>query len=360
MQSYWRVNSSRGIRGGAPPPKLQFGNHGFSAALQYSPMGRCGAVPVRLSVGAFQREVPGGTPRRAWKTDATMGDDVRLCEADDPVEPHTRHEHAASGIRFETRVTSRMHAIPGACGSTSRGPAKLFATPSLHRASRFWREPYVVDREARSRTRAVWDLSPLPLAGTPCGDRRHVAALVFQLQPLRVRMVCSAVGCRWQWPQGRGVVGDATCPTAVSRRGSDVHRVSCVWRTGAGPQPHDDVVPLLPLPHMRAHLVGGEARGTAGRDCLAMPCRRCGGVIVEALETFPYVGPRGYVVELRDVHARRCVTCGVGDWQLPALRALDVLIRVLASEQPHRTPQLVFKNESWRVAAWSIGEDQAS
>jgi hypothetical protein len=89
-----------------------------------------------------------------------------------------------------------------------------------------------------------------------------------------------------------------------------------------------------------------------------MPCTRCGGVIVEALETFPYVGPRGYVIELRDVRARRCAMCGVGDWQLPAVRSLDVLIRSLAIEQPRGTPQLVFKNDGWRVVASSIDGDE--
>ena len=44
-----------------------------------------------------------------------------------------------------------------------------------------------------------------------------------------------------------------------------------------------------------------------------MRCRHCGGVVVETLETFPYIGPPGYLVELRDVDTTRCAMCGVGD-----------------------------------------------
>ena len=72
--------------------------------------------------------------------------------------------------------------------------------------------------------------------------------------------------------------------------------------------------------------------------------------------TVLYVGPHGYVVELCDVKALRCGGCGTGQLVVPGLRALDVLIRLLAVEQPHRTPQLAFRNGSWRVVAWSTGD----
>ena len=87
-----------------------------------------------------------------------------------------------------------------------------------------------------------------------------------------------------------------------------------------------------------------------------MRCARCAASLVDIRETVPYVGPHGYVVELRDVQALRCGACGTGQLMVPGLRVLDVLIRVLAAEQPHRTPQLAFRNGSWRVVAWSTGD----
>ena len=82
-----------------------------------------------------------------------------------------------------------------------------------------------------------------------------------------------------------------------------------------------------------------------------MRCRHCGGVVVETLETFPYIGPPGYLVELRDVDTTRCAMCGVGAWHLPDLPALNVLIRALACDQPHAIPQLTFEGDRWRVVA---------
>ena len=87
-----------------------------------------------------------------------------------------------------------------------------------------------------------------------------------------------------------------------------------------------------------------------------MRCRRCGGVLVETLETFPYIGPQCYLVELRDVDTIRCAMCGVGEWHVLELQALDILIRVLATEQPHGIPQLVFKDHRWRVVAPPIDD----
>jgi hypothetical protein len=54
-----------------------------------------------------------------------------------------------------------------------------------------------------------------------------------------------------------------------------------------------------------------------------MPCQRCGGAIVDARETLPYVGPHEYVVDLRDVRSLRCSACGRSSLQVPALEALD-------------------------------------
>jgi YgiT-type zinc finger domain-containing protein len=88
-----------------------------------------------------------------------------------------------------------------------------------------------------------------------------------------------------------------------------------------------------------------------------MPCKRCGGGLIETSESLPYIGPRGCLVELRDVRAIRCAICGVGEWHLPELQALDVLIRALAIEQPHGIPPLVYKHDHWTFAVRPIDDE---
>jgi len=91
-----------------------------------------------------------------------------------------------------------------------------------------------------------------------------------------------------------------------------------------------------------------------------MHCHRCGGAVLEAHKTLPYVGPGEYIVELRDVQSLRCSACRASIRQVPDLHALDVLIRTLAKERPRRT-QLAFRDGRWRVAAWSsIADDLPS
>jgi YgiT-type zinc finger domain-containing protein len=50
-----------------------------------------------------------------------------------------------------------------------------------------------------------------------------------------------------------------------------------------------------------------------------MACQRCGGDVVASRQTVPYVAPGPRVVELRNVRAIRCKTCGHLDLQVPRL-----------------------------------------
>jgi hypothetical protein len=129
-----------------------------------------------------------------------------------------------------------------------------------------------------------------------------------------------------------------------------------VRHTASRAHAHDDLVSLLPMRRVRAHLVRGKARRAAGGRRIAMHCRRCGGALLTVTETLPYVGPGEYVVKLRDVGSLRCSACRARHLHVPDLRALDVLIQALAREQPRRTPQLAFRDGHWRVAAWSADE----
>jgi hypothetical protein len=209
-------------------------------------------------------------------------------------------------IRSETTVVTRMHRtrrVYRLVDHLGQPPGKLVSTPPLHRASRSWRELHVADREAESGTSAVWDLPALPLASAACRDRRHIAAPVFHLHTLRIRMVCGALVRRPPWSARRDLVGDACDPTAVTRRRHGLRRVPGLWRTSAAAHPDDDVVSLLPVPRLRPYLVGGAAWCPARGERLAMHCRRCGAALLEVHETLPYVGPGEYVVELRDAVA---------------------------------------------------------
>jgi hypothetical protein len=109
---------------------------------------------------------------------------------------------------------------------------------------------------------------------------------------------------------------------------------------------------------LRADVVCRAARGAASGRHVTVRCRRCGGVVVETLETFPYIGPRVYLVELREVDTIRCAMCGVGEWHVPELQALDVLIRALATAQPHAIPQLTFKHDRWRIVVDPIDQSE--
>ena len=180
-------------------------------------------------------------------------------------------------IHSATSVVARMHRCWHFYRLTDhlgQKPAKLVSTPSLHRVPRSWRELYAADRAPESRACAVWDVSALPFAGAADGDCRHIAALVFHLYPVRVRMVRRADTRRARWPHRRDVVAGDACPsTTVIPRRRDVCCVPRVWRAGAGAHADDDVVPLLPLPLLRAHLVRGEAGGTARGGRVAIQCR---------------------------------------------------------------------------------------
>lgn len=82
-----------------------------------------------------------------------------------------------------------------------------------------------------------------------------------------------------------------------------------------------------------------------------MRCHRCGGALIECRETVPYVGPGPCVVELRDVRATRCGTCGKGELDVPERRRLDTLVGTLRSESLPYTPILTYDAGRWRLVA---------
>ena len=65
----------------------------------------------------------------------------------------------------------------------------------------------------------------------------------------------------------------------------------------------------------------------------------------ECRETVPYVGPGPCVVELRDVRATTCGTCGHGELDVPERRRLDSLVGTLRNES------LPYDAGRWRFVA---------
>ena len=78
-------------------------------------------------------------------------------------------------------------------------------------------------------------------------------------------------------------------------------------------------------------------------------CRRCGGSVVEALETVRYIAPGPSVVELRNIVVRRCSACADVGIHVPEPRALDTLVRCLRGEVSDAMPQMIFEQGRWRV-----------
>jgi hypothetical protein len=197
-------------------------------------------------------------------------------------------------MHSETPVSGRIHSSPPLYPSMrhpARASGKLISTPTLHPSTSVLAELYVSAGNADAAGRCTVRHVPAVLGHRSAArDPRHDHVAVLHVYAVRVRMA----------------------------------------------DPFD------------VHVTHPAARGP-----LTVRCARCAATVVEVRETVPYIGPHGYVVELRDVQALRCGVCGTGQLVVPGLRALDVLIRVLAVEQPHRTPQLAFRNGSWRVVGWS-------
>jgi hypothetical protein len=88
-----------------------------------------------------------------------------------------------------------------------------------------------------------------------------------------------------------------------------------------------------------------------------MDCRRCGGLVVEALQTVPYIAPGPRVVELRHVRALQCGSCGHVDVDVPERRILDALARRVVAQGADTMPELVFEQGRWRVAGWKASSE---
>jgi hypothetical protein len=80
-----------------------------------------------------------------------------------------------------------------------------------------------------------------------------------------------------------------------------------------------------------------------------MRCQHCGNARNEARETVPYVGPGPRVVELRDMHVKRCHVCTNMTIEVPEPSHLDTFIRRLGAEIDDPLPQLAYEMGHWCI-----------
>ena len=80
-----------------------------------------------------------------------------------------------------------------------------------------------------------------------------------------------------------------------------------------------------------------------------MRCQHCGNARNEARETVPYVGPGPRVVELRDMHVKRCHVCTNMTIEVPEPSHLDTFIQCLGAEIDDPLPQLAYEMGHWCI-----------
>ena len=78
-------------------------------------------------------------------------------------------------------------------------------------------------------------------------------------------------------------------------------------------------------------------------------CAECGGLVVASLQTVPYIAPGPRLLELRDVHERRCMVCGHLEIDVPERRVLDRLARSSVEIGGARPQQVAYEGGRWRL-----------